>query len=136
MSSNLDVIGDALRDLGVISETQTPSAEQAAHTLRMMNQLAAELEGQGISLQWFVQTGTGDDFPLATEFESGFGALLAARIAPNYGATISPELAVKIQQGEAHLTRVAVAAALKPAEMVDRPCGPADGYSFNILTGG
>lgn len=134
-SSNLDIITDALRDLGVISEVQTPSAEQGAHGLRELNKLCAELEGDDVPLQWFEQTLTSDTFPIAKEYENAIAALLAARLAPNYGATISQELAAKIIAGNDHLTRVAVKAALKPYEGENMPCGSADSYGFNINTG-
>lgn len=135
MSSNLDIIQDALRDLGIISEVQTPSAEQGSHGLRELNKLAAELEGQDIPLQWFVQTSTSDTFPVAAEYENAIAALLAARLAPNYGATVSPELAAKIVAGNDHLTRVAVKAALKPYQGENMPCGAGDYPYFNINTG-
>ncbi|MFM2115592.1 MAG: hypothetical protein RI908_1333, partial [Actinomycetota bacterium] len=39
MATNLEIITDALRELNVISEIDTPSAEQGAHALRKLNDL-------------------------------------------------------------------------------------------------
>lgn len=137
MSTNSDVIADALRELGVITEVQTPSAEQAAHALRKLNQLAAELEGQIGPIQWFEQTDTSADFPLAAEFENAFTSMLATRLAPNYGASVSVELAAAAMAGMQHFLNVHVCAALKPAEMADQPFGTGDRLNpfFSWLTG-
>jgi hypothetical protein len=128
MSTNSDIIADALRELGVISEVQTPSAEQGAHGLRKLNQLGAELEGQGIRLQWFAQSVLSDPFPVADEFEHGFMCLLAIRLAPNYGAgaSVSSELALSAQTGYEHMCRVSVSADLQPVNIVNRPSGAGD----------
>ena len=50
MSTNLQIITDALRSINVIDETETPSAEQGSHCLRQMNQMLAEWAVDGIVL--------------------------------------------------------------------------------------
>jgi hypothetical protein len=133
--TNIDLIADALRELTVISEIQTPSAEQGAHALRKLNQMMAELEESGIRLEYFEQTLTSDTCPIPAYAEHGLTCLLAARLASNYGATVSTELAASIISGMETITRTAVTAALPTGKMLNRPCGEGDVYLGSILTG-
>lgn len=137
--TNNDLIADSLREIGVITEIQTPSAEQGAHSLRKFNQLMAEygaLDGFDLILQWFEQTSLSDACPLADDLRGGVTALLATRLAPNYGASVSIELAAAAAAGHDHLCRLAVKAALQAHTLVNRPDGEAlNGSGFNILTG-
>lgn len=135
MITNIDLIADALRELSVISEIETPSAEQGAHALRKLNQMMAELEESGIRLEYFEQTLTSDTCPIPAYAESGITCLLAARLAPNYGATVSTELASSIISGMETITRTAVSAALPVNRMLNRPCGEGDGYFRDITQG-
>lgn len=133
--TNIDLIGDALRELVVISEIATPSAEQGAHALRQLNQMMAEWREQGINLQYFRQTVTSDVCPIPEYAESGVTANLAVRLAPNYGAEVSIALAAKAMSGYETILRTAVTAALPVGRMLNRPCGEGDEYPSRILTG-
>lgn len=94
MATNLQLIEDALREINVIAETDSASAEQGTHGLRRLNQMMAVLQDAGsVDIGWFEQSGTGDTFPLPIWAELAVTMNLAIAIAPKYGATVSLELA-------------------------------------------
>lgn len=132
--TNSDIITAALRDLCVISEIQTPSAEQASHALAELNDLMAELEEDGLKMGWFEQTTTSDPFPVPAPFKSGIAASLAARLAPNYGATVSIELAAKLDNGMSVIKRALIKA--PEVDLLNRPVGSGNyGTGYDITRG-
>lgn len=133
--TNVDLIADALRELGVISEIQTPSPEQGAHALRKLNQMMAEWEEAGIRLEFFPQTVMSDPCPIPTYAENGVMCQLATRLASNYGATVSIELATSATSGYDTICRTAVSAQLPVGNMRNRPQGAANSPPGNILLG-
>lgn len=133
--TNADVIGDSLRELNVISEIQTPSAEQYAHALRKLNQFMARWLEDGIDLGYFPQTSPSDVCPIPEYAEEGVIATLATKIASNYGATVSVELATSAVQGYDTILRRAMLSKLPTGQMLNRPCGEGDSYPGNILLG-
>lgn len=133
--TNIDLIADALRELGVISEIATPSAEQGAHALRKLNQMMAEWKEAGLDLQYFPQTLTSDVCPIPAYAENGVSCMLATRLAANYGAQVSIELAASATAGYDTIVRTAVSAVLPVGRMVNRPRGEGDCCPGNILTG-
>lgn len=133
--TNIELIGDSLRELNVISEIQTPSAEQGAHCLRKLNQMLAEWKEAGIDLQYFPQTLTSDVCPIPAYAEHAVMANLAGRIASNYGASVSIELAASMIAGYDTIVRTAVTRALPVNRMLNRPCGEGDRYLGDILNG-
>lgn len=132
--SNNEVIGDALRELGVISEIQTPSAEQGAHGLRKLNQLLAEWKDQEVDLGYFTQTVLSDTCPIPEYAENGVTCVLATRLASNYGATVSQELAISASSGWQTISARAINQALHEINRYNRPRGSADMWGYNILT--
>jgi len=133
-ATNIDVITGALRDLGVISEIQTPSAEQGSHALSELNDMMMEWEEDSLKMGWFEQTLTSDTCPIPAAFKSGVQASLAARLAPNYGATVSAELAAKIISGMQTIHRALIKAPI--ADLTNRPQGSAGyGWGYDITRG-
>ena len=104
--TNVQLIGDALREINVISEIDTPSAEQGQHGLRKLNQMIAVWQVDGVKIGYFEQTSTTDTCPIPDWAEKGITAKLAIDLAPTYGATISPELLAKADEGWATILRV------------------------------
>lgn len=133
--TNADLIGDALRELNVISEIQTASPEQGAHALRKLNQMLAKWKADGLDLGYFPQTITSDVCPIPDYAELGVTLSLAIAVASNYGATVSMELAANAMSAYDTILRTAVSAALPVGRMLNRPCGEGDSYPGNILTG-
>lgn len=134
--TNADLIADSLRELNVISEIQTPSAEQFAHALRKMNQMMAKWLEDGIDLGYFPQTSPSEDCPIMDYSELGVTLNLAIAVASNYGATVSAELGATAESAYATILRTAMNAALPVnSTMPNRPCGSGDSFFWDITTG-
>lgn len=121
--TNSDLIADSLRELGVINEVQTPSAEQAAHALRKLNQLMAEKSAEDIDLQFFPQTSLTDTCPIPAFAENWVTCELAIRLASNYGKTVSAELVAAGGAAWDTVLSHVVAEQLPEATVVNRPNG-------------
>lgn len=123
MATNLTMITDALRKINVISEIDTPSAEQGAHGLRTLNQMLEAWTEDGVDLGYFEQTSTTDDCPIPKWAEKGITSKLAIDLAPTYGASVSLELADAANQGYDVILRNAIKARMQPANMDHMPIG-------------
>ena len=94
MTTVLQVIEGALRELNVIAETESASAEQGSYGLRRLNQMMnLWRETKDIDLGWFDQSLTSGDMPTPDWAELAIETGLAIAIASKYGATVSTELA-------------------------------------------
>ena len=134
MTTNLTIIGDALRDINVISEIGTVSPEQGKFGLRKLNQLMELWKESSLDLQYFAQTSTTDTIPIPDWAELAVTHALAILMAPGMSAPISQELftladitvnVVKIKlQGEA----------LTPIDLSHLPAGTGYRRRRNILT--
>lgn len=118
MSTNIQLISDALLDLGVINESETPSAEQGSHALRQLNQMLEAWEDEGVRLGWFEQTDTSADAPLPPYALKGVTAALAIELSPSYGgaASVTPALEKKLSDGMAVINRKAALKNLQPLD--------------------
>ena len=136
MSTNLQIITDALRSINVIDETETPSAEQGIACLRQLNQMMAEWEVGDVVLGYFAQTSTADTCPVPDWAEGGVSGMLALRIAPDYGAQISIPVAAKADAGYSKILRTVINLKLKGANLNNLPVGSGKvGTGFDIVTG-
>jgi hypothetical protein len=135
VSTNIDIIRDALGLIAVISEVETPSAEQGSHALRVLNQMMEQWEEEGVNLQYHAQTLTSDTFPCPPYTEPGVTGHLAMRLAPSYGASITVELIAQADAGYQTILRKSVSRALEPADMTHLPQGEGRyGTDTSILT--
>lgn len=95
MSTILEVIDDALRDINVISEVQNASPEQGKFALRKLNQLMNMWrETKDIDLGYFDQDSTAGTIPVPDWSLLAVTSGLSVVIASQYGATVSRELAM------------------------------------------
>lgn len=133
--TNADLIADSLRELTVISEIQTPSAEQYAHALRKLNQMMAKWLEDGIEIGFYPQTLASDTCPIPDYAESGVTKALAIECASNYGATVSQELGATASSAFDTIQRTSIRARMPVGRMLNRPRGEGDSYPGNILTG-
>ena len=115
--TNLEIINAALRLLGVIAETETPSAEQGATGLSVMNDMLEDWSGRGIDVGQWPQTALDAEFPGPTTVEGVCKANLAVWLAPYYAAPLRPEVAGLAGAGYSRLLREAMLAQLQPATM-------------------
>ena len=92
MTTNSQIITDALREHNVIPEGKNASAEQATHGLRVLNRMMEKWLEDEINLGYLEQTSAAATIPIPAWAEDGVVAQLAIRLAPTYGAQVSPEL--------------------------------------------
>jgi hypothetical protein len=133
--TNADLIADALRELTVISEIQTPSAEQFAHALRKLNQMMAKWLEDGIEIGYYPQTLASDTCPIPDYAESGVTLALAISCASNYGATVSQELGATAASAYDTILRTSMNARLPVGKMANRPAATGDGRLWDITNG-
>jgi hypothetical protein len=117
MATNLEVIGDALKEISVIAETQSPSAEQGAYGLRKLNEMLEAWTEDGIELGYFAQSDTTADCPIPAYAVRAVKACLSREVAPHYSAQITQELAAKINDAYLALLRKSLVEAAEPADM-------------------
>ena len=134
--TNLDYITAALRDLNIIAETQTASAEQGSHALQVMNDMLEEWTECDIDLGYFAQISTTDICPVPRWAKSGVQSQLAIRLAPTYGATVTAELGKKATDGYQVISRKAINAKLRPLDMSHLPVSDGQYTNASILTDG
>ena len=134
MPTTLDIIEDALREINVISEVDSASAEQGSYALRKLNQMMALWEERDIdNLGWYAQPDTTGTIPIPDYAELAVTTALAVAIAPKYGATVSPELAAVASSAFSTVQRKSISEKLTNADMSHMPLG--DGhYRYDIET--
>lgn len=132
MTTNITIIEDALRDINVISEVQSASAEQGAHALRKLNQVMEAWKENDIDFGWFSQTLTTDTIPVPDWAEIGVTSALSIAIASKYGASVSQELIAVGEAGMSMILRKMISEKLKNADMSHLPTG-SNQSSHNIL---
>lgn len=116
MSTNRDIVTAALRMLGVVGATQSPSADDAALALSEMNDLFAEMESDGVDLGYPPQDSLSDDFPLDRNAEAATKSLLAVRLITYFPSQdIPPTLPIQAQEARDRLLREAVLANMEEA---------------------
>lgn len=136
MATNIEVIGDALKEINVIQETETPSPEQGAHGLRKLNEMVEAWTEDSINLGFFAQTSQSATCPVPAWSLRAVKLCLSAELAPTYGATVSPELGVKINDAYLALLRKCLVEAAEPANMDHMAAGTGRyGSGYDILNG-
>ena len=135
MTTNLTIIEDALRDINVISEIDSASAEQGKFCLRRLNQMMEASKEDDIDIGWFSQASTTDTIPIPDWAELGVTASLAIVCASNYGATVSAETVAVADKFAGIVMRKSLSEKLENADLSHLPAGAGRGVRHNILTG-
>lgn len=118
MTTNVTIIGDALRLLNVIAEGQSVSAEQGTPALRALNQMMAAWEEDGVEIGYFAQSSTTDTIPVPDWAEKGVTSKLAQRLQASYpGSQLEPWVHDNSQNGVGLIDRKCMVESLKPARM-------------------
>lgn len=133
MSTNLEIIGDALGLIGVLSEGETASAEQGEHGLRILNDLLAEWAANGIDVGYFPQVSTTEDFPGSYTVRAAVKHGLAVALAPHYRVQIDPVLGALAGSYYSRLLREAVKANMVESNMDHLPSGQGWGGQYDIV---
>lgn len=123
MTTVLEIIDDALRELNVINEVQTASAEQGAYGLRRLNQMLEGWKEEDIEFGWFKQTDTANTAPVPDWAELGVTYALAVNIASKYGASASIELAINTENEVNKILRKSISEKLDNTDMSHLPEG-------------
>jgi hypothetical protein len=77
VSSSAEIVTRALKRLGLVEPGESPAAADAEDGLAALNAMLAGWEADGINVS--------PDVPLPAKHEEGVTALLAVRLAPDYG---------------------------------------------------
>jgi hypothetical protein len=131
----LEIVTDALRDINVIGETQTASAEQGSTAVRKLNEIMASLAEDGIDLGFAPVANTAATIDLPLGAVSTIKALLSVACASIYGAEIPAQVAGKAESGYNRLLGQAVSAQIERAQSSTLPYGNAQYGVERILTG-
>jgi hypothetical protein len=135
MTTNLTIIEDSLRDIGVISEIDTASPEQGKFCLRRLNQMMELWKEDDVDIGWFAQTSTTDTIPIPDWAELGVTAALSIAVAPTYGATVSQELIAIADVAAGMILRKSLAEKLTGLDMSHLPVGAGNYRGHrNIIT--
>lgn len=133
--TNFELLTDALRELGVISPFQSPTAEYAALALRKLNQLMDLMQRDGIDLGYFVQTDVQAECPMQDSDCNIVMPILAMSLTINFpSAEVPPSLAGMALSNRQLLLRDAVLDNAEEASLSNLPSGSARRGS-SILTG-
>jgi hypothetical protein len=133
--TNLEMIESALRDINVISEVDSASAEQGSHGLRKLNQMLEAWKENDIDFGWFSQSVTTATAPIPDWAELGVSSALSIVLAPKYGATVSQELAVIADSAVSMIKRKSISEKLEKNDMSHMPRGSGHfGYGYDIVS--
>ena len=131
----LEVITRALREINVINEVQSASAEQGTQALQKLNSLMEAWKESSKDVGYFEQTSTTDTCPIPDYAEAAVIYSLAVILAPQYGTAVSGELAAMQSHFTKALTRKIIVEGLDNVDMTHLPRGTGWwGNRYNITT--
>src|SRR4051812_25375511 len=132
----LDLVTDTLRQLGVISEIETPSAEQGQDAVTKLNDLMASLEVDGIDLGYNPKATTAEALVLPAGHVVTIKAMLGVALAESYGLSPPPIMSAMAEAGYKRFIRYVVNDTMRQTSTTN--VGYGEGQTrrvFNILTG-
>lgn len=131
--TNAEVIEAALKDAGVVAETQSATAEQGAIGLSRLNRMLVDWNVVGHDFGFFAQNDTGDTCPIPTWAERGVISKLAQALLIVYpSSTPVPWLFDDSQNGYGTILRQFALQNLQPLDMSH--LGSPGGNRYNITT--
>jgi hypothetical protein len=134
MSSNLDLINDALSLIGVLPEGLSASPEQSALALRELNNIAEEWADDNIIVNWSSQSALADTSSLMGLERSAMLYALAIKLCPHFGREPPQSvIALSISSGS-KLQRIQLVQSLAPVTL-SLPAAEGAYGTENILTG-
>jgi hypothetical protein len=134
MSSNLDLINDALSLIGVLPEGVVATPEQGELALRQGNELADEWAEDEISVNWAPQSALQDACSLSGVELTAFKYHLAIRLCPHFGREPGPTLGFLADSSFKRLQRIQMVRAQEPVTL-SLPAAEGAYGTENILTG-
>ena len=134
MSTNLELINRALREINVIAENQEASDEQGSQCLAKLNNMLEMWKEVGIDFGWYEQSSTAGNAPVPDYAEIAVTSGLAILCAAQYGATASGELVAVADRTYSMLLSKAQREQLDNVDMSHLPQGSGhygSGYDIN-----
>lgn len=128
----VDLITDVLRQLVVISEIETPSAEQGQDAVTKLNDLMADLAEDGISRGFNPKATSAEDLALPDGDKAGIKAMLGVRICEGYGLPVPPVMGAMAEAWYRRALRNALHISMRKG-CTDAPSGEQQSYRWNIL---
>ena len=127
MSTNLDIISRALREINVIAENQSASSEQGSQCLVKLNNMLEMWKEVGIDFGWYEQLTTAGTAPIPDYAELPVVGSLAIICASQYGASVSMETAAVADRGYSMLLSKFTREQLDNLDMSHMPGGSGKG---------
>jgi hypothetical protein len=131
----LELVTDALRDIGVLAEIDTPSAEQGADAVRKLNELMAALAEDGVDLGYAPIADTASTVEIPLGHVGAIKAMLGMACAPLYGADVPASVAYVADRGRVRLLGLAFSLAVERAQSDTLPSGNGQSGRYDILNG-
>lgn len=129
------IIDDALREINVIAENQSASPEQLTQGLRKLNQMMEAWKSDSMDVGWFQVAAASDNAPAPEWTITGITLALAARLAPQYGTSLSGESAALLEYFINIIRRANIDGNLDNADMSFLPEGMGHwGNRYDITT--
>jgi len=124
-ATNNEIITFAFRKIGVIGETQSPSAAQGVNALTIANDFFLNEAADGMRIGWFTQTNLAATAPVRDQDIGPVKSLLAGALAAHYGITIeiTSVLAAEIADARRALTKRALRYFESDLSELSRPQG-------------
>ena len=135
MTTNADVIRDALGLLGVVAETEEASEEQAQLGLRILNDFMEEWLANGIDVGQWPQTDVDDEFPGPSGVIQTTKATLAIHLAPYFERQPSAIVVATASAGYNRLMREAFVGQMQERDLTHLPMGSGWSDDVDIVTG-
>lgn len=131
--TNLELITDALRQIGLLDENEVPSAEQGQVALRRLNQIMATWAESDLTFpSWFPQTDLSAQCPIPDWAELAVTGALSIAMAAAYGVTVSEEVAAVAESARAVVLRKRMSQQLQPVDVSHLPAGEAHRGVYDI----
>lgn len=123
MSTNQEIIDDALYQLGQIEYGESADATDSADALRAFNQMMAAKELDGWDLNWFPQDDLTETCPIPRWAEMGVAANLAIKCGATFSIIPTPQTVLEAQEGARVILNTCINAKLEGADMSHLPQG-------------
>ena len=88
--TNQNFIADALREINVINENGTVTAEQGEAALRRLNEFMANEQENSVRVPWFEQTDLTVAIPIPDYARQALRYAFAVYVAPSFSAPVTP----------------------------------------------
>lgn len=125
MATAAEISTRALKRLAIVDSHETPGAADMAHTSEALNAMIQGWEADGLS---------GDTLPLDPRFEQGLIAMLAVRVAEDFGKTPGPVLLRDADEGWARIQSAFFVVPKSRFENGLLNTTPGFDYAFNTTT--